>query len=76
MEILTELWPTFKIILIGVLAWIFTASLSACGVKVGNSAVIGTTGFLEQVNAGRAMMAPPEHTETEKRKLEDVIRRY
>lgn len=76
--ILADLYPTFKIIVIGLLAWIFTASLSACGMKIGNSTVLGSTSFLREVNAGaRPMMAHEEHTQGEKRQLNELInRRY
>lgn len=48
--------------------WLCTSVLSGCGIKAGNSFVIGTTGFLDT-----AQQAQPEHTEGEKRALARVV---
>jgi hypothetical protein len=45
---------------------ICAVSLSACGVKMGSGVVLGTTSFLEEVNAGlsnQRLMGQGTHTE-------------
>jgi len=41
-----------EIIMRGISAVMACLMLSACGVKLGSGVVIGTTGFLEEVNRG------------------------
>ncbi len=50
---------------------------TGCGVSLGDSVVMGTTGYLEAVKGSeRPMLAWDDHREEDKRKLDDVIRRY
>lgn len=64
-----------------IFAWMFFCSLffSACGVKAGNSLVIGTTSYLREVNAGNEASGE-YHTYNEKKQLNKIIqdagRRY
>lgn len=49
--------------------WLCTSALSGCGIKAGNSFVIGTTGFLDTAQQSSQI----EHTEGEKRALARVV---
>lgn len=50
------------------LLWLCTAALSGCGVKAGQSFVVGTTGFLDVAQQGQV-----EHPEAEKRELRRLV---
>ena len=60
-----------KILMCAVFAWM-CCSVTGCGVKAGG-VVMGTTGFLAEVNAAGAPM--DYHTEAEKKGVSAIIRR-
>lgn len=62
----------FKYSLWALMLWLCTAALSGCGIKAGNSFVVGTTGFLEEVNRPATNV---EHTDEERKQLSMVINR-
>jgi len=73
---------TFLISIVG--GAILALLLSGCGVRAGDSFVVGTTGFLAEHNARYSLSSlesgersePHYHTEEDKRALNDVLRRY
>ena len=60
---------------------LFVVFLAGCGVTTGSGCVVGTTGFLETERQSWARLEAvgtpmDSYTEPEKRKLDDIIRKY
>jgi len=69
-------YDIIKVVVCGLGAALFAIAVSGCGVTNG-STTLGTTGFLQEVNARAKYGAPMDHhTEADKRKLEEQLRRY
>lgn len=63
-----------KIILAAALGAYFTATLSACGLTAGDKFVVGTTGFLAEVNRRGEPLG--QQTDSERAELAKMIRRF